>query len=435
MVWDVFLSHASEDKDEVALPLYHALKIRGVKVWMDSQEVKLGDKISQKINEALRLSKSGVVILSEDYFRKGYPQKELQALLAKETPKGGYIMPVLHRIEQEDLALQVPLIADNFSVSTDIGIQGVAEKIIDALFVQNEKHSTTSGQYFHDFEFPQRLIHSALNAIEALQYPETWNELRNTSDMSVKNIWMGNKSETTVKIIYDLYAPVVYFDFLKYELNRSINHYKLSDRFRFCLLEEISLVLQQDRKMASAGELIEYTPRSIGWRTKRIKNPQRYWWQGLTEERLRESRSSFFSSRKKSSGYELVEFETFLEQFAIDFTKGGTNQKALGLLGNPIFGFTPNERPVFWRIIKFWNFCYSLFQLELTKSNFESLFNESSSSFINSPEILALLRGNNATQSEFLFETYEQTENAVSLYWQKLVHDAIRLNLKQPVEE
>ena len=40
---DVFISHASEDKDEIARPLADELIRRGLKVWFDEYELVLGD--------------------------------------------------------------------------------------------------------------------------------------------------------------------------------------------------------------------------------------------------------------------------------------------------------------------------------------------------------------------------------------------------------
>ena len=40
--FDVFISHASEDKDNVVRPLAEALRRAGLRVWLDEFELKLG---------------------------------------------------------------------------------------------------------------------------------------------------------------------------------------------------------------------------------------------------------------------------------------------------------------------------------------------------------------------------------------------------------
>lgn len=87
MKYDVFISHASEDKEEVAQPLAEQLKQVGLEVWLDEFELKLGDSIRRKIENGLAESRFGIVILSPDYFRKEWPQKELDALIAKSDSK------------------------------------------------------------------------------------------------------------------------------------------------------------------------------------------------------------------------------------------------------------------------------------------------------------------------------------------------------------
>jgi hypothetical protein len=46
--WDVFLSHASEDKEAVAVPLRDALTARGVTVWLDKTEMRIGDSLQNR---------------------------------------------------------------------------------------------------------------------------------------------------------------------------------------------------------------------------------------------------------------------------------------------------------------------------------------------------------------------------------------------------
>ena len=82
--WDVFISHASEDKTEVAAPLANALRRGGVKVWLDRQELRIGDSLREKIDEGLSESRFGIVILSPHFFQKGWPKRELNGLMALE---------------------------------------------------------------------------------------------------------------------------------------------------------------------------------------------------------------------------------------------------------------------------------------------------------------------------------------------------------------
>ena len=70
MEWDVFISHASEDKDEFVEHLADALVAADFKVWYDEFELKLGDSLRKKIDFGLANCRYGVVVLSKAFFAK-----------------------------------------------------------------------------------------------------------------------------------------------------------------------------------------------------------------------------------------------------------------------------------------------------------------------------------------------------------------------------
>lgn len=71
--YDVFVSHATEDKDELVRPLAHGLQRRGLVVWYDEFELRLGDSLRRKIDLGLAASRFGVVVLSPAFFAKNWP--------------------------------------------------------------------------------------------------------------------------------------------------------------------------------------------------------------------------------------------------------------------------------------------------------------------------------------------------------------------------
>jgi hypothetical protein len=130
---DCFISHASEDKDAVARPLAEALTSAGYSVWFDEYELALGDSLRAKIDEGLAASRFGVVVLSPQFFEKGWPQSELNALAAKEMVGGErLILPVWHGVDEEFLASKSPLLADRIGVPSD-PIDKAVEQVIRAI--------------------------------------------------------------------------------------------------------------------------------------------------------------------------------------------------------------------------------------------------------------------------------------------------------------
>ncbi len=133
-VFDVFLSHASEDKDTIARPLYHALTAAGVSVWFDEAVLKLGDSLRRKIDEGLARCRYGIVVLSPSFFAKHWPQRELDGLVAKEITSGEKgILPIWHEIDQKGVAGYSPTLADRLAVPSSKGIDEIVRQIRDVL--------------------------------------------------------------------------------------------------------------------------------------------------------------------------------------------------------------------------------------------------------------------------------------------------------------
>jgi hypothetical protein len=130
MSWDIFISHASEDKDAVARPLYESLTAIGLRVWYDEFTLKLGDSLRQSIDYGLANSRFGIVILSPNFFEKNWPKNELDGLFSRETGKNKIILPVWHNIDKATIIRYSPMIADRFAVATNRGLDIVVKEIM-----------------------------------------------------------------------------------------------------------------------------------------------------------------------------------------------------------------------------------------------------------------------------------------------------------------
>jgi hypothetical protein len=98
---EVFISHASEEKDKLARPLTELLVKKGLTVWYDEYDISLGDSIREQIDRGLRVSRYGVVIMSPSYFaaRKTWTKRELDGLVAAEdVNKSKRILPIWHNL-------------------------------------------------------------------------------------------------------------------------------------------------------------------------------------------------------------------------------------------------------------------------------------------------------------------------------------------------
>lgn len=130
MLWDVFISHASEDKRVVAEPLFSALESAGLSIWYDRVELRLGDSLRNRIDDGLAHSRFGVVVLSPAFFAKHWPQQELNGLAQREVDGKKVLLPVWYNITAEEVRSHSPLLADRVAVGWTEGIEAVVAQII-----------------------------------------------------------------------------------------------------------------------------------------------------------------------------------------------------------------------------------------------------------------------------------------------------------------
>jgi len=108
----VFLCHSSKDKGFVRR-LAQDLEGRGVRVWFDEWEMKVGDSLADRIQEGIEHSSYLAVVLSPNSVKSGWVKRELNAALAKELKKQDvFILPILYKDCEIPLFLQDKIYAD-----------------------------------------------------------------------------------------------------------------------------------------------------------------------------------------------------------------------------------------------------------------------------------------------------------------------------------
>lgn len=117
--WDIFISHASEDKNSFVAPLAKALSSFGINVWYDEFELKLGDSLSRSIDSGLARSNYGLVVLSPEFMSKKWPEYELRGLTSREMAGGKVILPVWHNVSFDQVVAFSPPLADKLAIKTD----------------------------------------------------------------------------------------------------------------------------------------------------------------------------------------------------------------------------------------------------------------------------------------------------------------------------
>lgn len=134
--YDVFVSHAWEDKETFVDEFVQELRARDIKVWYDTSRMKWGDSMRSKIDEGLSHSKFGVAVLSPDYIAEGkyWTKAELNGLFQLESINGKTLLPIWHNLTKKQVIEFSPIIADKLAMTTaTMTPSEIAEELLQLL--------------------------------------------------------------------------------------------------------------------------------------------------------------------------------------------------------------------------------------------------------------------------------------------------------------
>ena len=131
---DFFISHASEDKEDFVRALANHLKDGGADVWYDELTLSVGDSLRRNIDKGLAGSTFGVVVLSEAFFKKEWPQRELDGLVALEVKGQTRILPIWHKVTFDQVSAHSPTLADKVALNSSTkSVADIAEALLALL--------------------------------------------------------------------------------------------------------------------------------------------------------------------------------------------------------------------------------------------------------------------------------------------------------------
>lgn len=131
---DVFISHASEDKNDFVRPLANALMAEGLNVWFDEMTLRIGDSLRQKIDKGLANSRVGLVVLSPEFINKGWTNYELDGIVTRTVSGEQILLPIWHNITKQQVIDFSPSLADKVARSTATHtIEEIASEIAELI--------------------------------------------------------------------------------------------------------------------------------------------------------------------------------------------------------------------------------------------------------------------------------------------------------------
>lgn len=146
--YDVFVSHAYEDKESFVDEFVEALRNQGLKVWYDTDKLKWGDSMREKIDKGLAKSRYGVVVLSPNYIaeHKYWTKAELNGLFQVETVNGKTILPIWHNLTKKQVVEYSPIIADRKAMTTALMTPQEIAEALKELFTSENLEEIENGQ-------------------------------------------------------------------------------------------------------------------------------------------------------------------------------------------------------------------------------------------------------------------------------------------------
>lgn len=134
--YDVFISHAWEDKEDFVDEFVQELTNLDINAWYDKQRIAWGDSMRAKIDAGLSRSKFGIVVISPSFIDDGkyWTKNELDGLFQLESVNGKTILPIWHNITKKEVIEYSPIIASRLAMTTaTMTPKEIAEELLKLL--------------------------------------------------------------------------------------------------------------------------------------------------------------------------------------------------------------------------------------------------------------------------------------------------------------
>lgn len=185
----------------------------------------------------------------------------------------------------------------------------------------------------------------AIRSMSLLAETETQTALELTSR---KFDWIPTSGGIIRDIAYDLLAPL------------TVARFGIASDSKHLALEQAYLVPTLHYELAKFAPEIEYCPEVPGWKSQRYRTPRVSWVQGLRKDQLDTRLERFMTARDRLGALRVATKAEFRAEFDRVLRSGTQpDRRALGVLINPMLGFSMETRPVFWRALSVQYHLYS----------------------------------------------------------------------------
>lgn len=110
--YDVFVSHANDNKQSFVDSLYEGLGRLRIKIWYDTTEIDWGDNLKDAIMKGLEKCRFGIVVLSPEFIGRQWTEKELSELLSRQNERQDkVVLPLLYNLTVEQMIEKYPALS------------------------------------------------------------------------------------------------------------------------------------------------------------------------------------------------------------------------------------------------------------------------------------------------------------------------------------
>lgn len=355
----VFLSHRSADKP-IMRSISSLLSALDVHYWFDEQDHDLqyaaalgmiGDKgVVHSIERGIRHSTAILGLVSSQTRGSWWVPYEIGYSRASNIPVSFLVLDIGGMKSQlpeyariASLYWSVDELARWVSTLAGYDLHSNLTHIPEGLFAELEQYIPLDPPNT-DF---LALCKQAIEAIELLGNPSVHPTLALNSEHFD---WLPSDGGSIREIAYDLLAPLAYFR-LGLPIEKHLQN----------LARTLYSVPIEHYEIAQIAPQLPYQPETSGWRYRRYQTPAQVWLQGMRKDQLDDRIDQFLTTLNRKGKLRLATKEEFKAEFDRALSSNNDQlRRSLGVLINPLFGFTPKLRPVFWRILAIQHHIYSI---------------------------------------------------------------------------
>ncbi len=198
------------------------------------------------------------------------------------------------------------------------------------------------------------LAELAVDRIKNLTYPSVWAELV-LAEPPVAGSGrppMAAADYELTSTLYGLFAPLAVVRSMTRQLTLVDLSLEKRVELPYYLASCIYGSFKDDAKLAAMAPAVKYDPFHPEWRERREIDPAAYWWQGLRMGRLENILDLFTVSGPEPGGGRLRSFGEFEQLYDSVLKEGGDrDRKTMAVASNGLVAFSPESRPVYWRVL------------------------------------------------------------------------------------